>query len=245
KVHHQCIGVHHFVSGVLHVKQMTGWEHHNIQCTIVAMIAGAMPSKVIQCIRTLINFIYQAQHPVYTESSIQSMESSLAEFHVTKDAIIATGAHQGKKMVKEDFNIPKLELLLGFVNTVRNSSGLLQYTADVSEHFLITHCKTPFICTSQQRDFAQQIIQLLDHEEHMRILNLYLLLWQYNEPIMNTTSDEASFLDTLDPTVAWVSRVAPKEQHRFNTSCPICNYFVDSFISDSAEVALSVTVAPS
>ena len=61
------------------------------------------------------------------------MKVSLTKFHATKDTIITAGAHWGKKTVKGDFNIPKLELLLGFVNAIKNSGGLSQYTTDVIE----------------------------------------------------------------------------------------------------------------
>ncbi|KAF9231725.1 hypothetical protein BU15DRAFT_55803 [Melanogaster broomeanus] len=43
--------------------------------------------------------------------------------------------------------------------------------------------------------------------------------------------------------MGWVSH-APSEQHRFNAPRPIHNHFANGFISDGAEVALSVTVAP-
>ena len=144
KVHHKCIGVHHFASGISKVKQMTGWEHRDIQCTIVAMIAGTAPPEMVQSIHALINFIYLAQCHIHTESSIQHMEASLAEFHMTKAAIITAGARRGKSTVKEDFNIPKLELLLSFAHAIRRSGGLIQYTADISERLLITHCKMLF-----------------------------------------------------------------------------------------------------
>ena len=144
KVHHKCIGVRHFASGISKVKQMTGREHHDIQRTIVAMIASATPPEMVQSIRALVDFIYLAQCHVHTELSIQRMEASLAEFHMTKAAIITAGARRGKNTVKEDFNIPKLELLLSFAHAIRRSGGLIQYTADISEWLLITHCKTPF-----------------------------------------------------------------------------------------------------
>ena len=144
KTHHQHIGVHHFTLGVSHVKQMTRQEHRNIQHTIVSMITSTAPSKMVRSIWALMDFIYQAQLPMQTDLSIQRMEASLAGFHALKDAILTVGACQGKKTVKEDFNIPKLKLLLSFTNAIKNSGGLPQYTVDVTECLLITHCKTPF-----------------------------------------------------------------------------------------------------
>ncbi|KAG9310720.1 hypothetical protein JVU11DRAFT_9321 [Chiua virens] len=243
KAHHRRIGVRHFTSGVSHVKQMTGREHRDIQRTIVAMIAGAAPPEMVRSVRALMDFIYQAQRPVHTETSIRRMEASLAEFHASKDAILAAGARRGKKTVKEDFNIPKLELFLSFTSAIRNSGGLPQYTADVSERLLITHCKMPFTRTSRQRDFAEQVVRILDREERMRSFDLYLLLQQHNEPLVNAADEEARLFYT-DPTMAWVSRVAPQEQFRFKAPRPFRNHFANGFISDGVEAAMTVTKAP-
>ena len=44
KTQHKCVGVRHFSSSILHVNQMTGQEHHNIQQTLVPMLAKALPT---------------------------------------------------------------------------------------------------------------------------------------------------------------------------------------------------------
>ncbi|KIN93699.1 hypothetical protein M404DRAFT_35826 [Pisolithus tinctorius Marx 270] len=240
KVHHKCVGVRHFAAGVSHVSQMTGREYRDIQHTIVPMIAGAAPSTMVQPVHALIDFFYLAQRPLHTESSIRSMEASLSEFHSTKHAIITAGSRLGK----ENFNIPKLELLLSFVDAIRRSGGLIQYSADVSEHLLITHCKTPFTQTNKQPNFAEQIVRLLDRKECMCLLDVYLLLHEYNEPLVNAASDEEDLLCSADPTLAWVSCVAPSEQYHFNSPWPIRNIFTDGISSSGATAALSITITP-
>ncbi|KAI5991668.1 hypothetical protein F5J12DRAFT_786314 [Pisolithus orientalis] len=179
KVHHKCIGFHHFASGISHATQMTGCEYHDIQHTIVPMITGAAPAVMVQPICTLMDFIYLAQRHVHTESSIRDMEASLAKFHSTKNGILATGAHAGKV----DFNIPKLELMLNFMDAIRRNGGLIQYSANVSEHLLITHCNMPFTQTNRQSNFTEQIICLLDCEECICLFDVYLLLHEHNKPL--------------------------------------------------------------
>ncbi|KAG1855180.1 hypothetical protein DFJ58DRAFT_716259 [Suillus subalutaceus] len=58
---HKRVGTHHFTKGITHVNQMTGHEHQDIQCTIVASIAGAAPPRFIHALHALIEFIYLAQ----------------------------------------------------------------------------------------------------------------------------------------------------------------------------------------
>ncbi|KAI6022134.1 hypothetical protein BKA83DRAFT_102958 [Pisolithus microcarpus] len=240
KVHHKCVGVHHFGSGISHTSQMTGREYHDVERSIVAMIAGAAPSAMIHSVCALMDFIYLSQRGIHMESSVRHMEASLSEFHATKHAILEAGGRSGK----DHFNIPKLELMLNFANAIRRSGGLIQYTADVSEQLLITHCKTPFTRTNKQSDFAKQIIRLLDREERMRLLDVYLLLHKYDKPLINAAEDEQSLLSSVDPTSAWVSRVAPGEQCRFDSPRSIRNLFIGGLISSGATAALSVTVVP-
>jgi hypothetical protein len=76
KVHHKHIGMCHFTSGISHMKQMTGHNHHDIQHTIVPMITGVALEEVVCMIHALVNFIYHAQRPMHMEASIQHMENS-------------------------------------------------------------------------------------------------------------------------------------------------------------------------
>ncbi|KAG1829890.1 hypothetical protein DFJ58DRAFT_719664 [Suillus subalutaceus] len=244
KSHHKRVGVRHFSSGISHVAQMTGREHRDIQRTIVAMILGAAPPEFVQAIRALIDFMYQAQNPVHTESSIEAMQASLNEFHDCKVAILEAEARRGQSSIKEDFYIPKLELLLSFAEAIRNNGGLIQFTVDVSERLLITHCKSPFTRTSKQKDFGEQIVRILDREERMRQFDLYLLLHQHNHALVNAVIDEDEEVYATDPTMAWVSRVAPDEQHHFSAPRPIRNHFTKGILSDSANAALTVTRSP-
>ncbi|KAI6115800.1 hypothetical protein EDD17DRAFT_1470754 [Pisolithus thermaeus] len=239
KVHHKRVGVRHFNSGISRATQMTGCEYRDIQRTIVAMIAGAAPPAMVQSIRALIDFIYLAQRHVHTESSIGDMEASLAEFHATKHSILEAGGRAGK----DNFNIPKLELMLSFADAIRRSGGLIQYSADVSERLLITHCKVPFTRTNRQSDFAEQIVCLLDHEERIRLLDVYLLLHEHDEPLVNAAEDEENLCST-DPASTWISRVAPGEQHHFKAPRSIRNLFTKGLMSNGATAALSVTVTP-
>ena len=222
---------------------MTGREHRDIQRTIVAMIAGAAPQGVVSAIRVLVDFIYHAQRPVQTEASVQRMDASLAEFHATKDAIITAGARRGKNDIKENFYIPKLEILQSFASATRNSGAPMQYTADVTERLLITHCKNTFARTNRQKDYAEQIARRLNREENLLQADIYLLLREHNEPLMNAAQEEESYIRDTDPTFAWSARVAPEEQHRFNAPRPIRNHFVKGFLSDNTKAALSVATS--
>lgn len=250
KTQHKRIGIRHFASGVSHVKQMTGREHRDIQRTIVPMISKATPSITplfVYAIRSIVEFIYMAQSPVHTDASIATMVQALREFHATRQVILEAEARRGASGVKLDFNIPKLELLQSFARNIAQNGTLIQYTADVSERLLITHCKFPFERTSRQADkFHDQVVAILNREEAIRRFDLYHILRLSDSPLDSVIVVEDEAVTTTDPALSFISRVAPEKEHTFKGPRPFKNYFSNpkGFMSSNGAVAFHVTARP-
>ena len=243
---HKRVGIRHFASGVCHVQKMTGREHRDIQRTIVAVIAGAAPVGFVRAIRALVNFIYLAQNPVQTQASIEKLKATLNDFHANKHFVTEVEARRTKTGVKSDFNIPKLELFQSFASAIENVGSLMQYTADVSERLLITHCKRAFKRTFHNSDFAEQIVRLLDREERMHLFNLYALMRSYSMPLINSaTRPEQSHVTYVDPTLAWVQEVLPDEQMcLYGPQRPVHNHFLKGILHEDSRGAFNLTVKP-
>lgn len=216
KEQHLCIGVKHSSSGIPHVKQMTGHEHHNIQHTIILMIAQSTPIVMplfVYCICSLIEFIYRAQSPTHTNHSLSEMVATLQEFHATKQSIIDAEAQHDTSSIKANFNIPKLELMQSFVCNITANRTLHQYSADVSEHLLITHCKEPFQRTSQWADtFVKEVMALLDHLENIRHFDLYHVLRRAVSPLESIIVQEDEEVMGIDPTLSFITQINPQEE---------------------------------
>ena len=225
---------------------MTGREHRDIQRTIVATIAGFAGPGFVRAIRAFVDFLYRAQSLTFTNSSIHAMEEDLLEFHQFKNAILQAGARRGKTAAMEHFHIPKLELFQSFGRSIRNSGALIQYTADVSERLLITHCKDLFTRTNRQKaKFTQQIVILLDRHESMRQFNLYSLLLAKGIGLTNSlfleSEDDPRY---VDPTLDWVQRVAPEDAHHIQGPRSFKNHFLKGIILEDATTVFHVTVKP-
>lgn len=236
RCHHKCIGTRHF-TGVSRVKQMTGREHRDIQRTIVATIAGVAGPDFVDAIRAIVDFIYRAQAPTFTTSSIREMETCLEEFHLYKQAILDAGARRGKTGGIPHFQIPKLELFQLFGSSIRNIGSLIQYTADVSERLLITHCKDPFLRTNRKTGFTQQIVLRLDREESIRRFDLCTLLHRNGTSLSNILSAEHDSMPHAPP-------VIQEEIYSFTGSATPRNHFLQGFVSDDATTAFHVTRKP-
>lgn len=93
----------------------------------------------IHTVHSILEFIYWAQDTVYTDSTLTDMEWTLGNFHLKKQCVIDLEAWKGMKGPSKHFNI-----LSSFVSQTRANGALIQYTADMLEYLLITHCKTTF-----------------------------------------------------------------------------------------------------
>ncbi|KAG1906459.1 uncharacterized protein F5891DRAFT_1125401 [Suillus fuscotomentosus] len=241
---HKHIGTRHFSQGVSHVQQMTGWEHQDIQRTIVATLVGVADANFIQAICALIDFIYQAQSPTFTPSSITAMTSSLEEFHRFKRAIISTEACRGTSGPIKHFEIPKLELLTSFAQAIPNLGAPIQFTSETSERMLITHCKGPFTRTSHQRaSFTQQIVRLLDWEDTACQFDLYALLRSKSLSINNLIDNEFEEVVDIDLAFDWIMHISPEEVSHFHGPCPVHNHFLKGLLSEDSHVTFHVTVS--
>ncbi|KAG1782103.1 hypothetical protein EV702DRAFT_1177149 [Suillus placidus] len=218
------------------MKQMTGREHRDLQRTLVPSITGVVPPQFVH-----------AQSPVYSDTSIDSMVASLKEFHDHKHAILDAGTRRGTRGTLDNFIILKLELLQSFASFTKDTGALIQWTADVTERLLITHCKHPFERTSRQsRTFTEQIIDILNREESMWRFQLYLFLRMHDSPLANAIVTEEQEVTETDPALAWITRVTPNDpnQRCFVGLCPVRNHFLKGILSSTATAAFHVTVAP-
>ncbi|KAG1832538.1 hypothetical protein EV424DRAFT_1564026 [Suillus variegatus] len=242
-IQHKRVGTRHFAKGVTHVKQMTGCEHRDIQHTIVTSIAGATPPRFIHAIRALIDFICLTQNPVHSPDSLKSMAQALVDFHSFKDAIVDVEARRGKNSAKEDFFIPKLELLQSFCRTVERLGSLMQFSADVTERLLITHCKDLFSRTSRQsKDFALQCVRILNRQEAMEIFDLFALLHSRGTSLVNAIHAKDEDIITTNPALSWVSRVLPDEAKSVHGPRPVRNHFLKGILSGDALTAFQLNV---
>ncbi|KAI6118625.1 hypothetical protein EV401DRAFT_2057563 [Pisolithus croceorrhizus] len=254
---HKYVGTHHF-TGISHVKQMTRHEHHNIQPTIIAAIAGGADADFVCAIHAIVDFIYHAQAPTFMTSSIQEMEACLVEFH----------QYKGRTGDIPHFQVPKLELFQSFGHTICRVGSLIQYTADMSKHLLITHAKNPFLHMNCKAGFTEQITCYLNHEESIHQFNLYTLLCTDGVVVIKTVPVDYIYTSLVnisargppqakahllpvycmltleDGAIPLPHSVVPEEDYSFTRSATFHNHFLQGFISDDAMTAFHVTQKP-
>ena len=211
KALHRRVGYRHFNEGISQARQMTGRAYREIQRSIIAIIAGAVPPRFLRAMRAIIDFIYQAQAPIFCNISITTMEEALKAFHSDKDQVIASGARVGKSGVIRHFRIPKLELLQNFALAAKNMGAICYYSADLPEHLLMKWCKRTFTATNH-RGYEEQITRILDRQERTRMFSLYTTLRSNRITLVNVpTKSEEIVLTDICPELEWLNKVLPDD----------------------------------
>lgn len=122
---------------------------------------------------------------------------------------------------------------------MKNNGGLIQYTADVSERLLITHCKHPFTRTNKGKDFTVQIVRILDRLNVMQRFDVYTLLHTNDIPITNIACDVEDEEETRE-----AAGEMPATKWQIQGPHPFRNYFVTGLLSNNAQTALHVSLTP-
>ncbi|KAF8547254.1 hypothetical protein OG21DRAFT_1380838, partial [Imleria badia] len=148
------VGYRAFDEDISNLKQGTGHDHRAIQRYLIGAVASALPRRFLTALRTLADFCYLAQAPVFTAHTLDRLAVALQEFHDNKDAIICGG-------VRDNWEIPKLELLQSVVSSIRQSGATMQWSADIMEHAHVDEIKVP-ARTSNNQDYYNQIARHLD-----------------------------------------------------------------------------------
>jgi hypothetical protein len=241
------VGERHWANGISKLKQCTGREHRDFQKVIVAVAAGGVHSHVIRAIRALIEFIFQAQSLLIYDEHLHALREALREFHFYKNAIVHHGGRRGKKGPILHFNIPKLELMQGVVESVRWMGAPYQWTSDITERCHITHVKTPYRM-SNRRNFHEQCTRFMDRIEKTRIFNLYTSLKAGNAGLLNEMINEASEVAQHYPETLWLSHVLSPDEINVGHNTPRSSVSLfsktRSHLSDDNTTAFLVTGQP-
>ncbi|KAG1900849.1 uncharacterized protein F5891DRAFT_1188342 [Suillus fuscotomentosus] len=154
-------GYRHFPGGISNLKQVTGRVHHDVQCYIVGLIAGAAPHRFVIAIHALMDVQYMAQSPSPDDNLLTSIDQSLLTFHQNKAVIMTLGVRMGAKKPIDNWFIPKLELMQSITTSTHKVGALIQWSADATEHAHISKIKDPARHTNNN-DYNLQICRHLD-----------------------------------------------------------------------------------
>ena len=185
--HHS--GFQQFKEGISKLKQVTGWEHRNIEHYIIPIINGAVTRGFVIAICTLMYFCYLAQAPKIDDNICGQIDHALQEFHANKQAILDANAWVGKgNWPIENWYIPKLEMLQSVIPNIRANGAPYQWSADITEHAHQTVIKDPGWSGNKQ-GYDTQICHGLDRADRVHQFDLATSICEAGVEFMQSDED--------------------------------------------------------
>lgn len=168
------VGFRHFKNGFTRFRQHTGCEQRDIERVFVAILQGhrKITPGVMVAFRSIMDFIYIAQHNCQSTASLTSLKSALRKFHNNKASLSNAGVRDGVR-TKGLFNIPKLELMHHVARIIQQLGAASQYTSDQTERLHIANVKIPFE-KSNKKDHTPQMCRFLDREAKVSLFSIYV-----------------------------------------------------------------------
>ena len=181
------VGFRHFGNGFTRFRQHTGKETKDIERVFLCIIAGHenVTEGIMKAMRTLLDFIYLAQYESHSTVTLEYLEDALRSFHYYKRYISESGMRSGLQK-KDEFNIPKIELMQHVKRLIKLHGSAPQYSSEQTERCHIDMAKHPYKATNR-KDYAKQMCRYLDRHERVRLFST-LTVWRL-------ARDEATNID--------------------------------------------------
>ncbi|KAH7098536.1 hypothetical protein BKA62DRAFT_810670 [Auriculariales sp. MPI-PUGE-AT-0066] len=159
-------GLRHFRDGITILSNVSGQEHKAIYAQLIGCIHGLVPDDAVRAACALLDFIYIAQYECHSEDTLNSLSTSLSNFHEFKDVFQQHG-------IRADFKLPKLHACQHYVQSIRRFGTIDNYNTECTERLHIELAKHAYQATNK-RDYEEQMCRWLQRREAILRFHTYL-----------------------------------------------------------------------
>lgn len=156
-----------FLNGVTHLSRLTGREHADICRIVLGLIIdipladGMSPVRLVRAVRGLLDFIYLAQYPMHSISSLDRLDDALTQFHNNKDIFVDLG-------VRSHFHFPKLHFIRHYRRLIENLGTTDNFNTEYTERLHIELAKNAYHSTNKKDEYPQMTLWLERKEKILR-----------------------------------------------------------------------------
>lgn len=160
------LSLRHFYKGITCLQQTTAKEHKSIEKVYIGVMAGLVPEDILPAIVAIIDFIYYAQLPSHTTSTLRQLDNALERFHNTKDVFIRRGC-------RHHFNINKIHSMMHYLAAICALGSADSYNTESPERLHIEYAKRAYKATNRIH-FFHQMTEYLERRERVFKFDAYL-----------------------------------------------------------------------
>ncbi|VDB85587.1 unnamed protein product [Peniophora sp. CBMAI 1063] len=171
----------HFSKGISSMSRVSGTEHQDICRVLLGVITdlplpsnrNGRPICIVKATRALLDFVYLAQAPEATETTLTELVKALHTFHVNKHVFKTLGA-------REHFKLPKLHALIHYAPAIRLFGTADNYNTAYSERLHIDYAKSAWRASNRKDEYPQMTVWL-QRREQIRAHQAYID-WRQRAP---------------------------------------------------------------
>ncbi|KAN0137995.1 hypothetical protein V8E53_004214 [Lactarius tabidus] len=143
-----------FTKGISGLSRITGKEHKNMSRILLGLILdlpvpdGQVSPRILAVVRTLLDFLYLAQLPAHTSTSLMRLDDALSRYHSNKDVFIDLG-------IRNHFNMVKIHSLVHYGPSIRLFGTTDNYNTEQTEWLHIELTKNAYGATNHKDEYSQ------------------------------------------------------------------------------------------
>ncbi|KAJ4483962.1 hypothetical protein J3R30DRAFT_3839006 [Lentinula aciculospora] len=159
----EAYGAHEIDARISTLQQVSGTEHAQMSHFFLRLIADApLPNGMssvclVRCLRGLLDFLFLAQYPIHSTTTLTSLSDALERFHADKKIFIDLG-------IRSDFQIPKIHFMNHYVPGIKHMGTLDNFNTEYTERLHIDLAKDAYQATNK-KDELSQMAQWLERKE--------------------------------------------------------------------------------
>ena len=143
-----------FTKGISNLSRVTGHEHDQICRFLLGIIIDIrLPNnssnvRLIRSARALLDFLYLAQYPIHSSSTLQLLMDALSRFHANREIFINLG-------IRSQFNLPKLHSMTHYVELIKYLGTTDNFNTQHTERLHIPLAKRAYEASNHKDEFEQ------------------------------------------------------------------------------------------
>ena len=153
-----------FMKGIFGLARVSGAEHKQICRFLLGVIVdmplpnGASPIRLVRTLCALLDFLYLAQYPQHTDSTLQLLDDALERFHTNKEIFVELG-------IRSAFNLPKLHACRHYADMIRRFGTTDNYNTEYTKRLHIDLAKDAYRATNHKGEYDQMTLWLERREK--------------------------------------------------------------------------------
>lgn len=127
---------------------------------------GQVSPRILAVVRALLDFLYLAQLPAHSSTSLARLEDAVSRYHSNKDIFIDLG-------VRDNFNMAKIHSLIHYGPSIRLFGATDNYNTEQTERLHIDLTKNAYHATNHKDEYSQ-MTTWLERREKVQVHSAFI-----------------------------------------------------------------------